>query len=390
MDCNHLSIFEERYTVQYQCLNQTTTEKIMQVSLFDFDLPSKYIAQKPANPRDSSRLLHIIAEKKISLSDYGFKNIPELLAPGDLIVFNNTRVVPTRLNGYRLRNQLGNIPQKAHIEATLHQQISSTCWRAFIKPAKKVKSGDQINFASNFAALVKSKRAGGEVDLAFACSTDKLKRNIATHGGAPLPPYIKRKHTNNSTDLSDYQTIFASYDGAIAAPTAGLHFTKETMEALKKRGVLVGELTLHVGAGTFLPIKAQDTTAHSMHSEWGQLLPEIAEMINDVKRRGNKIIACGTTVLRLLESAAHTNSTVRPFEGETQLFITPGYQFKIVDMLLTNFHQPKSTLFVLVAAFAGLERIKHAYKYAKYNNYRFYSYGDCCLIENATSIIKND
>ncbi|MBL95739.1 MAG: S-adenosylmethionine:tRNA ribosyltransferase-isomerase [Alphaproteobacteria bacterium MarineAlpha3_Bin5] len=361
----------------------------MQVSLFDFDLPSKYIAQKPANPRDSSRLLHITAERKISLSDFEFKNLPELLAPGDLIVFNNTRVVPTRLTGYRLRDQLGNIPQKAHIEATLHQQISSTCWRAFIKPAKKIKSGDQINFASNFAALVKSKRAGGEVDLAFACSNDELKRNIATHGGAPLPPYIKRKHMKNSTDLTDYQTIFASYDGAIAAPTAGLHFTKETMEALKKRGVLVGELTLHVGAGTFLPIKAQDTTAHSMHSEWGQLLPEIAKMINDVKRRGNRIIACGTTVLRLLESAAHANSTVRPFEGKTQLFITPGYQFKIVDMLLTNFHQPKSTLFILVAAFAGLERIKHAYKYAKYNNYRFYSYGDCCLIENATSIIKN-
>jgi len=352
----------------------------MRVSDFDFDLPSDLIAQSPAIPRDSARLLHV--PKDNGLADMAVRDFPTLLQPGDLLVVNDTRVIPARLRGVKrpigpdIRNRAG-----ARIEATLHKMESENCWRAFARPAKKLKSDDIIDFAADFSANVTDKRQGGEVVLAFSRSGPALMSALHEHGIMPLPPYIKRNRDGLETDQQDYQTLFAARDGAVAAPTASLHFTPDLLAAVSGRGVTTSRLTLHVGAGTFLPVKVEDTAEHIMHSEWGELSEDTAAAINRARHDGGRIVAAGTTALRLLEAAADEDGTVHPFAGETDIFITPGYQFRVVDLLLSNFHLPKSTLFMLVSAFAGLDRMKAAYQHARQSGYRFYSYGDATLLE---------
>jgi S-adenosylmethionine:tRNA ribosyltransferase-isomerase len=339
----------------------------MKVDLFDFDLPARLIADRPAVPRDAARLLEVGR----GLSDRRVRDLPELLRPGDLLVFNDTRVIPARLFGRRGAGQ---------IEVTLHKAVAPDRWRAFARPARKLKPGDAIEFAEGLAAQVQAKGEGGEVELAFNRAGAALMDSLQRVGRTPLPPYIKRPGGADERDRSDYQTIFAARDGAVAAPTAGLHFTPALLAALDRRGVGHVRVTLHVGAGTFLPVKVEDTSDHVMHPETGLIEAAVAETINAARAAGGRIVAAGTTSLRLLESAAESGGEVRPFSGDTNLFITPGYRFKAVDLLLTNFHLPRSTLFMLVSAFAGLERMKAAYEHAKTAGYRFYSYGDCCLL----------
>ncbi len=348
----------------------------MKVDLFDFDLPADFIAQHPAKPRDTSRLL--VTEQERFL-DGGIRDLPGLLTPGDLLVFNDTRVIPARLKGKR---------GDATVEVTLHQRDDTaacrtywgSAWRAFARPARKLKEGDVIDFSRNFRATVIAKGEGGEVTLAFALCGAEMSEALKAHGTMPLPPYIKRTDAPDSSDDADYQTLFAEHDGAVAAPTAGLHFTDPLLDALSAAGVRWTTLTLHVGAGTFLPVKTDDTDDHPMHSEWGQIRAEAAIAVNSAKAGGGRVIPVGTTSLRLLETAAATDGTVKPFAGETDIFITPGYRFKCADMLLTNFHLPRSTLFMLVSAFAGLDRMQESYAHAKEQGYRFYSYGDACLL----------
>ena len=346
----------------------------MKVDAFDFDLPKDLIAERPAEPRDSSRLLEI---DRRGFHDRRFRDLPERLAAGDILVFNDTRVIPARLTGRR---------GDAKVEVTLHKQVADDpgCWDVFARPAKRFRPGDRVVFGDGFGAEVVVRRDGGEVRLRFDCQGAAFRAALERHGVSPLPPYIPRPTGADDRDGRDYQTVYARHDGAVAAPTAGLHFTPELLAALDERGVASAHVTLHVGAGTFLPVKVEDTRDHPMHGEFGHLDGDAAAAINRVRSAGGRVVAVGTTSLRLLESAADETGQVHPFDGETRLFITPGYRFKVADAMITNFHLPRSTLFMLVAAFAGLEAMHAAYDHAKGAGYRFYSYGDACLIHRAS------
>lgn len=341
----------------------------MRTADFDFELPPERIADRPVSPRDAARLLVV---RKDGFEDRIFRDLPALLDPGDLLVVNDTRVIPARLEGKR---------GAARIEATLHKAEGLDIWRAFARPAKRLKAGDIIQFAEDFSAQVLAKGDAGEVTLKFPVGGADLIAALGRHGQMPLPPYIPRPEGALAADREDYQTIFARTEGAVAAPTASLHFTPALLDALSQRGIEMARLTLHVGAGTFLPVKAETIEEHRMHAEWGEVTPAVADAVNRAKTRGGRIVAVGTTSLRLLESAAAADGTLAPFAGDTSIFITPGYRFKLVDRLVTNFHLPRSTLFMLVAAFSGLERMKRAYAHAIASGYRFYSYGDACLLE---------
>lgn len=345
----------------------------MRVDIFDYDLPVEKIATSPARPRDASRLLDLTGGK---LADKTILDLPGIFQPNDLLVINDTRVIPSRLNGLR---------DSVKIEITLHKQIENGIWAAFARPAKRLKQGDKIVFNSTFKATVQSRNAG-EVILDFQSDDQTILDELHKIGRMPLPPYIKRSELSKSElDQQDYQSIFAKRLGAVAAPTASLHFTPALLNEIKLQGVKQVNITLHVGAGTFLPVTASDSDDHKMHSEWAELTNDAISLIKETKKSGGRIIALGTTVLRVLESAA-LNGELRAFSGETDLFITPGFTFRVVDLLLTNFHQPRSTLIMLVAAFAGTNRILEAYEYAKNNGYRFLSYGDACLIENMNKV----
>jgi S-adenosylmethionine:tRNA ribosyltransferase-isomerase len=342
----------------------------VRVDLFDFDLPIERIAERPASPRDAARLL-VVGNGR---TDHVVRDLPTLLRAGDLLVVNDTKVIPARLTGRR---------GPAKIEVTLHMRRAPDRWVAFARPAKKLKPGDRIEIAPDFAIEVLEVRGGGEVVLGFPVGDGALLDALERHGSMPLPPYIRRAAGADARDRADYQTLFAREAGAVAAPTAGLHFTPGLDAALTDAGIARVALTLHVGAGTFLPVRAEDTDDHRMHQEIGRIAPETAERINATRRAGGRIVAVGTTACRLLESAAEADGTVRAFAGPTDLFILPGYRFKAVDLLMTNFHLPRSTLFMLVSAFAGLERMKAAYAHAIQSGYRFYSYGDACLLHPA-------
>jgi S-adenosylmethionine:tRNA ribosyltransferase-isomerase len=355
----------------------------MDVSLFDFALPEERIALRPATPRDSARLL--IVDPATGLADRQVSDLPDTLRPGDLLVANDTRVIPARLIGRRL----GRGETAPKIEVMLHMRLDGATWKAFAKPARKLEEGDRLAFGDSdsnvcelghLEATVSEKGEAGEITLAFDLAGPDLDFAIAAHGTMPLPPYIAGKRKPDDQDLADYQTLFAAKDGAVAAPTAGLHFTPRLHEQLRDKGVAICQVTLHVGAGTFLPVKVEDTDAHRMHAERGIVSEEAAACINAARTAGGRVIAIGTTALRLLESAAAEDGTMKAWSGATDIFITPGYRFKGVDALLTNFHLPRSTLFMLVSAFAGLERMKQAYAHAIDSGYRFYSYGDASLL----------
>ncbi len=343
----------------------------MKVDAFDFHLPRELIAARPAVPRDAARLLEVRAD---GFGDWRFGDLPRLLRPGDLLVFNDTRVIPARLRGRR---------GAAAVEVTLHNCDDDGCWKAFARPARKLRVGDRVDFGDGFAAEVAGRGEGGEVRLRFDLEADGLREALARYGAAPLPPYIPRPEGPDARDARDYQTVYARRDGAVAAPTAGLHFTTELLAALGERGARSAFVTLHVGAGTFLPVKVADTRDHRMHAEAGRIDAAAAEAVNATRAAGGRVVAVGTTSLRLLETAADDDGQVAPFAGETALFIVPGYRFTAVDVLLTNFHLPRSTLFMLVCAFAGLERMRAAYDHAMEAGYRFYSYGDGSLLEHA-------
>ncbi|WP_425406556.1 tRNA preQ1(34) S-adenosylmethionine ribosyltransferase-isomerase QueA [Hwanghaeella sp.] len=349
----------------------------MKVDLFDFDLPAELIAQHPAEPRDAARMLDLTEN---SMTDRIVSALPDLLRPDDVMVVNDTKVIPARLIGRR---------GQAKVDVTLHRRVDGSRWRAFAKPAKKLKVGDDFVCELGLVGEVVEKFDGGEVELLFPYTGEALLDQIRMQGVMPLPPYIKRHHGSeedveeDKQDRDDYQPIFARNEGAVAAPTASLHFTDRLLGNLDAKGVTRETLTLHVGAGTFLPVKVSDTDDHVMHEEIGILSQETADRLNAAKAAGRRIVAIGTTALRLLESAADENGVIHPFDATTDLFITPGYRFKAADLLLTNFHLPKSTLFMLVSAFAGLDRMKAAYEHAKAEGYRFYSYGDCCLLERS-------
>ena len=347
----------------------------MQVDDFDFDLPESLIALRPAQPRDTARLLHIPAR-----GDFGnriMRDLPDLLRAGDALVVNVTKVIPARLLGVRHRDGA----EGAKTEITLTERLGPVDWKCFLKPAKRVKDGDIIRFGG-VEALV-SARQGGEAQLCFQIAPDSMETTLAELGTMPLPPYIAGKRAPDAQDNDDYQTLFAREDGAVAAPTAGLHFTPELVAALKAKGVSFHEVTLHVGPGTFLPVKVDNIAEHKMHGEWGQVSQETAAALCEVKAQGGRVVCVGTTSLRLLESAARETGTIQPFEAVTDIFITPGFKFKAADMLMTNFHLPRSTLFMLVSAFSGFERMQAAYAHAIADGYRFYSYGDGSLLERA-------
>lgn len=348
----------------------------MDVSLFDFDLPEDCIALRPVSPRDSAKMLLV---KKDVISDSVVNALPDQLQAGDVLVINDTRVLPAAMTAVR--------PARSHggggdvsLTINLHKALSGQDWRAFIRPAKRVKEGDILHFSEQLSAHVFDKQEGGDVGLRFNLSEDALHSAIKALGAPPLPPYIAKKRAADAADIDDYQTVYAKDDGSVAAPTAGLHFTPQLMEALRGKGVKFVSITLHVGAGTFLPMKTDTTEDHVMHSEWREISPEAAEAINAAKASGGRIIAVGTTALRALESAAGDDGLLKAEIGETDIFITPGYNFKIIDALMTNFHLPKSTLFMLVSAVAGLQTMKTAYTYAIKTGYRFYSYGDSSLL----------
>jgi S-adenosylmethionine:tRNA ribosyltransferase-isomerase len=342
----------------------------MRLDDFDFELPRRLIADHPWVPRDAARLLLIPGSG--GLQDRRISDLPALLRPGDLLVFNDTKVIPARLIGRR---------RTAAIEVTIHRDLGGGRWRAFAKGARRLRIGDRLVFAEDLAADVAEKHPEGDLTVHFDLEGAAFREALARHGAMPLPPYIKRPRGGDPRDRADYQTIFARVEGAVAAPTAGLHFTPALFEALAERGIGRTMLTLHVGPGTFLPVKSADPRDHQMHGEWGMLPAETAERIAATRRAGGRIVAVGTTSLRLLETAAAETGEIRPFAGETRLFILPGHRFRTIDMLLTNFHLPRSTLFMLVAALAGLARIKAAYAHAVAAGYRFFSYGDACLIE---------
>ncbi len=340
----------------------------MRTDEFDFDLPRELIAQHPVSPRDSARLLVV----NRTLEDRIVRDLPRLLQPGDIMVSNDTRVIPARLSGKR---------DGSSVEVTLHTEVTRSTWKAFARPARKLRVGDSLSFGGNFRARVTEKGEAGEVVLAFDQQGDDLLAALERRGIMPLPPYIRRGRDGDPRDRQDYQTIFAARPGAIAAPTAGLHFTPALLEALREAGIRHASLTLHVGAGTFLPVRSDRIEDHRMHAESGRITAAAVEAIMAAKAEGGRVVAIGTTSLRLLESALDAAGRLQPFAGETDLFIAPGYSFGIVDMLLTNFHLPRSSLYILVSAFAGLERMRAAYAHAIAYGYRFYSYGDACLLK---------
>ncbi len=354
----------------------------MLVADFDFELPEGRIALAPARPRDAGRLLHVGAS---GFADRVVRDLPSLLRPGDLLVLNDTKVIPAQLKGMRPARMEGGGAGPVEIDATLHKRLSperpdGARWRAFVRPAKRLKEGDAVDFGEGLSAIVE-KRDEAEATLRFNVSGAAFDAALARAGAPPLPPYIARKRAPREEDAGDYQTVYAEEPGSVAAPTAGLHFTDDLFAALDARGVSRETVTLHVGAGTFLPVAVEDTRQHVMHAEWGEITEAQAERINAAREVGGRIVAVGTTALRLLESAADEEGRIRPFARETDIFITPGYRFRAVDLLMTNFHLPRSTLFMLVCAFAGTARMKAAYKRAIDAGYRFYSFGDACLLE---------
>jgi len=339
----------------------------MCVDLFDFDLPTDLIALRPARPRDAARML--LVEGK-AVSDRGVLELPDILRPGDVLVFNDTRVIPAQLEGKR---------GEASVGATLHKREGLREWWAFVRNAKRVRDGDVVEFGGEVRATAVRRDDAGAILLHFH-GDEPVELLLERAGEMPLPPYIASKRGADEADRDDYQTIFAREKGAVAAPTAALHFTDSLLGLLDERGVKRETLTLHVGAGTFLPVKAEDTANHKMHSEWGRIDQSTADRLNAARKAGGRLIAVGTTSLRLLESAAGADGRIRPFEGDTAIFITPGYRFRVVDGLMTNFHLPKSTLFMLVSALMGLDVMKSAYAHAIDGGYRFYSYGDASLL----------
>ena len=403
----------------------------MKTADFDFDLPDDHIALRPAEPRDAARLLVV---RDGGLEDHIIRDLPDFLRPGDALVFNDTRVIPARLSGVRQRIGTGGETLTVAVEATLHHRDAADVWSAFMKPGKRLKAGDRVQFTSplpldggragvggdsasdvllavdvpsaaavtpiptlppsrgkglsadsacllgRLDATVEHKDEDGLITLRFDLAGPFLDEAIRDVGVMPLPPYIAAKRPEDDRDLSDYQTLFAKWDGSVAAPTAGLHFTPALMEAIEAKGVSTHAVTLHVGAGTFLPVKADDTADHKMHSEWGEVSAETAAALNATRAAGGRIVCVGTTSLRLLESAATPDRVIHPFHGDTAIFITPGYDFRAADVLMTNFHLPKSTLFMLVSAFAGLDTMRAAYAHAVTDGYRFYSYGDGSLL----------
>ena len=340
----------------------------MRVDLFDFDLPAENIALRPASPRDAARLLLVDGDKPFQ--DRIVLDLPALLRAGDILVFNDTKVIPAQLEG--LRGQ-------ARIGATLHKRISLRQWQVFLRNAKRVREGDRIDFGAGVTALAGARDEDGGVTLTFE-GEEPVEVLLERAGRMPLPPYIASKRPTDARDRSDYQTMFAREDGAVAAPTAALHFTPDLMAGLAEAGIASETLTLHVGAGTFLPVKAEDTDDHRMHAEWGRIDQATADRLNAARQAGGRLIAVGTTSLRLLESACGEDGIIRPFADETRIFITPGYRFRAVDGLMTNFHLPRSTLFMLVSALMGRERMQAAYAHAVESGYRFYSYGDSSLL----------
>jgi S-adenosylmethionine:tRNA ribosyltransferase-isomerase len=354
----------------------------MRLSDFDFELPDQHIALRPAQPRDAARLL--VVRPGEALQDRVVSELTAFLRPGDTMVFNDTRVIPARLNGTRARD--GAV---VAVEATLHQRRAPDRWTAFMRPGKRLRVGDRVKFAAADASLdldatVEAKGDGGEVSLLFDRAGPDLDAAIAAVGIMPLPPYIAAKRGEDDRDRADYQTVYAREDGSVAAPTAGLHFTPALLSAIAAKGVAQHFVTLHVGAGTFLPVKTDDVAQHRMHGEYGEVAQATAEALNAVRAAGGRIVCVGTTALRLLESATDEHGVVAPFAGETAIFITPGYRFRAADVLMTNFHLPKSTLFMLVSAFAGLETMRGAYAHAIDSGYRFYSYGDASLLFRAS------
>ena len=343
----------------------------MKVDLFDFDLPPERIALRPVRPRDAARML-VVRGGDAPLDDRGVRNLPSLLNPGDVLVFNDTRVIPAQLEGRRADGE-------AKIGATLHKRIDLRRWQAFIRNAKRVRIGDQIMFGGGVTAIAEARHEDGSITLLFE-GDDPVEVLLDRAGTMPLPPYIASKRGVDRQDLQDYQTMFAAEDGAVAAPTASLHFTPALVAALDARGIGRAMVTLHVGAGTFLPVKADDTNDHAMHAEFGRISQGTADQLNAARATGGRIIAVGTTSLRLLESAAADDGTIQPFAGDTAIFITPGYRFKAAGGLMTNFHLPKSTLMMLVSALMGRERMMAAYAHAIAQEYRFYSYGDSSLL----------
>jgi S-adenosylmethionine:tRNA ribosyltransferase-isomerase len=357
----------------------------MRLSDFDFELPDDRIALRPAQPRDAARLL--LVEPGRELTDLQVRDLPGLLRAGDVLVLNDTRVIPARLKGTRIRGE-----SRIAVEATLHRRLSPSHWTAFMRPGKKLAPADRIAFgaiddraclAGALDATVVEKGDGGEITLAFDLSGPDLDAAIAERGAMPLPPYIAAKRGEDEQDRADYQTVYAAEDGSVAAPTAGLHFTPELFERLAAAGLATERVTLHVGAGTFLPVKVDDLSDHKMHAEWGEVDAQTAGRLNAVRSAGGRIVCVGTTSLRLLESATDEHGVIQPFMGETAIFITPGYRFHAADGLMTNFHLPKSTLFMLVSAFAGQARMRDAYAHAIATGYRFYSYGDASLLWRA-------
>jgi S-adenosylmethionine:tRNA ribosyltransferase-isomerase len=358
----------------------------MRTDLFDFELPPERIALRPAEPRDNARLLVVRPAGAPELDDRTVADLPALLAPGDQVVVNDTKVIAASLTGRRV-SRTG----EPKIEATLIKRLDGSRWRALAKPARKLAVGDIVRFGdegkvcflNELDATIEEKGEGGEITLSFAFHGPVLDQAIAERGEMPLPPYIASRRPPDAQDRTDYQTLFAHEEGAVAAPTAGLHFTPSLLEALRARGIGLHTVTLHVGAGTFLPVKAEDTSGHTMHAEWGCVSADVAQALNAARRNGGRVVAVGSTSLRLLETAAADDGTLRPFAGDTAIFITPGYRFRAVDILMTNFHLPRSTLFMLVSAFCGLDVMKRAYAHAIARGYRFYSYGDASLLFRA-------
>jgi S-adenosylmethionine:tRNA ribosyltransferase-isomerase len=353
----------------------------MRTDLFDFELPTASIALRPAQPRDSARML--VVQPGAEPEDRVIADLPSWLAPGDQLVVNDTKVISAQLTGRRIGRDT-----EPKIEATLIKRLDGSRWQALVKPAKKLSQGDIVRFGhdgrvcllGHLDAEVVHKGEAGEITLAFSFHGPVLDQAIADLGSPPLPPYIASKRAPDDRDASDYQTMFARSEGAVAAPTAGLHFTPALEAALSSRGIGIHRITLHVGAGTFLPVKVDDTAEHKMHAEWGTISAATADALNAARAKGGRIVAVGTTSLRLLESAAADDGTIKPFADETAIFITPGYRFRAVDVLMTNFHLPRSTLFMLVSAFCGLDTMQRAYAHAIAGGYRFYSYGDACLL----------
>jgi S-adenosylmethionine:tRNA ribosyltransferase-isomerase len=358
----------------------------MLTSLFDFELPADRIALRPVSPRDAARLMVVRPGETPETQDRVVRDLPELLRAGDALVVNDTKVIPARLFGRRIGR--GEEPK---IEAMLHKRLDGSRWLAFVRPAKRLQQGDTVRFGDEgkvcflgqLDATVEHKGDAGEVTLSFAFHGAVLDQAIAERGDIPLPPYIAGKRKADARDAADYQTMFADEEGSVAAPTASLHFTPDLVTRLRAAGIALHRVTLHVGAGTFLPVKAEDTATHKMHAEWGEIDEATAAALNEVRARGGRLVPVGTTALRLLESAADEAGRVRTFRGDTDIFITPGYRFRATDLLMTNFHLPRSTLFMLVSAFSGLDTMQRAYANAIATGYRFYSYGDACLLHPA-------